>query len=115
FTGTDTFTYKASDSAAQSAATTVTINVTNPNAPTANADTFSATEDTTLNKTAANGVLANDTGTSPTATDITQPTKGTLTLASDGSFTYVPNADANGTDTFTYKAVSGANESAPAT
>jgi len=116
FTGTDTFTYKASDGTNQSAATTVTMTVTATNTtPTAVADTFSATEDTILTKTAATGVLSNDTGSNLTAVKVTDPTKGTLNLASDGSFTYVPTANLTGTDTFTYKAVSGSTESAPVT
>jgi VCBS repeat-containing protein len=117
FTGTDTFTYKASDGTKQSAATTVTISV-GSGPPTAVADSFSATEDTTLTITAANGVLKNDvdpTNHTLTATVVTQPTKGTVTLAADGSFTYTPNANANGTDTFTYKANNGTNDSNIAT
>ena len=35
------------------------------------------------------------------------PTNGTVTLASDGSFTYTPNANFNGTDSFTYTASDG--------
>jgi VCBS repeat-containing protein len=117
FTGTDTFTYKASDGTKQSAATTVTITV-GSGSPTAVADTFAATEDTALAITAANGVLHNDvdpTNHALTATIVTQPTKGTITLAADGSFTYTPNANANGTDTFTYKANNGTSDSNIAT
>ncbi|HEY2411242.1 MAG TPA: tandem-95 repeat protein [Pirellulaceae bacterium] len=117
FTGTDTFTYKSSDGTKQSAATTVTISV-GSGPPTAVADAFSATEDTALAITAANGVLHNDvdpTNHALTATIVTQPTKGTITLAADGSFTYTPNANANGTDTFTYKANNGTSDSNIAT
>ncbi|WP_026012120.1 Ig-like domain-containing protein, partial [Singulisphaera acidiphila] len=35
------------------------------------------------------------------------PTHGTLTLNSNGSFTYVPTAGFIGTDTFTYQAFDG--------
>ena len=76
---------------------------------TARADTFAATEDTILTVTSANNVLKNDTGSNLTAVKVTDPTKGSLNLASDGTFTYVPQANANGTDTFTYKAVSGSS------
>ncbi|WP_168219024.1 tandem-95 repeat protein [Limnoglobus roseus] len=70
------------------------------------ADAYSATEDTTLVVGVATGVRANDTvtaGISVAAEVLTQPTRGTLTLAADGSFTYRPNPDAFGTDTFTYR------------
>lgn len=37
-----------------------------------------------------------------TITDYTQPTNGSVVLNSDGTFTYTPDADFNGTDMFTY-------------
>lgn len=63
------------------------------------------------------GVLANDTdadGDTFTAQLLSQPTKGTLVLNADGSFAYTPNANTNGADSFTYRAVNILN-SAPAT
>jgi large repetitive protein len=94
-------------------------NPSNNTPPTAVNDTFTATEDAVLNVTAANGVLKNDTdpnaGTTLTAAVVTQPTKGTLTLNANGSFTYTPNANANGVDSFTYRASDGIAHSAPAT
>jgi len=64
------------------------------------------------------GVLSNDTAPNNevlTAEVVTAPTKGTLFLSADGSFSYTPNAGMNGTDTFTYKAKTAATESTPAT
>src|SRR5262249_45441601 len=61
FTGTDTFTYKASDGNSESAAATVTLNVGINTAPTGVADSYTATEDQTLTVNATNGVLKNDT------------------------------------------------------
>lgn len=113
FNGATTFTYQASDGTNQGAITTVTINVGDV-APTAVADTFSATEDTILTIDAANGVLKNDTDPNSntlTAAIVTQPTKGSITLAANGSFSYTPNANANGADTFTYKANDGTSDS----
>ena len=113
FNGAATFTYLASDGTNQGPITTVTINVGNV-APTAVADTFSGTEDTILTIDAANGVLKNDTDPNSntlTASIVTQPTKGSITLASNGSFSYTPNANANGADTFTYKANDGTSDS----
>src|SRR5262245_64550477 len=50
-----------------------------------------------------------------TAVLSTVPTHGVRTLKADGSFTYQPNTNFNGTDTFTYKASDGTTSSSPAT
>ena len=118
FSGTDTFTYKANDGNSSSAAATVSINVGANGSPTAVADSYSTAEDTPLVVTAANSVLKNDTdpeNNSLTAIVGTSPTKGTLTLAADGTFTYTPSANASGADTFTYKVNDGTNDSPFAT
>ena len=55
-------------------------------------------------------MLANDTdvdGEPLTAVLVTGPPHGTLTLNADGSFTYTPDANYNGTDSFTYAANDG--------
>jgi VCBS repeat-containing protein len=74
------------------------------------ADVYAATEDTPFTADAAHGVRANDTdpndataALSVDTTPVSAPTKGLLVLAADGSFTYTPFQDANGTDTFTYR------------
>ena len=46
---------------------------------------------------------------------VESPADGTLTLNEDGSFTYIPDADLNGPDSFTYKANDGALDSNVAT
>jgi hypothetical protein len=77
--------------------------------PVANDDAYIADKDTTLNVLAP-GVLANDSdpeGDMLRAIKVTDPSHGTLTLNSDGSFTYTPEADFCGPDTFTYKANDG--------
>jgi VCBS repeat-containing protein len=121
FSGTDTFTYQASDGSLTSNVATVTITVTAvADAPVAGNDSYSTPAATVLN-VPANGVLANDSdpdGTTPTAVAIAAgPTTagGTVTLNADGSFTYTPPAGFVGTDTFTYQATDGALSSAPAT
>jgi VCBS repeat-containing protein len=66
----------------------------------------------------APGLLANDTdidSATLTALLVTGPAHGTLQLNANGSFTYTPNADYNGPDSFTYKASDGALASAPVT
>src|SRR6266576_7341784 len=62
----------------------------------------------------APGVLANDTdvdGNPLTAIVVTQPAHGTVTLNADGSFTYTPALNSNGSDSFTYKANDGTLDS----
>lgn len=79
------------------------------NPPVANPDSFSVNEDTTLT-VAAPGVLANDTdaeGNPLTAVLVSTTTNGTLLLNANGSFTYTPNANFNGSDSFTYRANDG--------
>jgi VCBS repeat-containing protein len=93
---------------------TVTINVA---AIEANDDFYSTLEGQTLTISAATGVLANDvsaTGSALTAIISTQPTNGSLTLNSDGSFSYTPNAGFIGSDSFTYVATDGTYTSGPA-
>src|SRR5262249_4747831 len=106
FNGTDSFTYKANDGALDSAAATVRITVHAVNdAPTAGADSFAVSEDQTL-AVGAPGVLANDSdieGDPLTAVLVSGPSHGTLTLAADGSFTYVPAANYFGPDSFVYQ------------
>ena len=115
FSGTDSFTYKASDGSLTSGTTTVTITVVAVNnVPVGADDAYSLEEDAILTVDADSGVLANDTDEDDddlTATVVSSPSNGTLTLNSDGSFTYVPDADFNGTDTFTYAADDGTDES----
>ncbi|MDA0658164.1 MAG: Ig-like domain-containing protein [Planctomycetota bacterium] len=117
--GTDSFTYRVSDGTLTSNVVTVTLNVTSVNDPPVGvADSYTVNEDVTLTVNAATGVLKNDTdadGTTLTASVVTQPQHGSLTLNSDGSFTYQPTANYNGTDTFTYRAGDGTSFSAATT
>ena len=70
------------------------------------ADSFEAQAGKVLNVPAA-GVLANDDDPDDdtlTAVLAGEPTRGTVTLAADGSFSYRANKKAKGTDSFTYLA-----------
>jgi len=62
--------------------------------------------------TAHNGTLtATDAEGNPLAyAKVTDPTHGTLTVNSNGSFTYTPTANYFGTDTFTYSVSDGTND-----
>lgn len=113
WSGTDTFTYRCYDGALYSNYATVTITVANVNdSPVAYNDSYDATEDVTLT-VAAPGVLGNDTDADSASLEATRagadadPQHGTLDLAPDGSFTYVPDPDFHGTDTFSYLASDG--------
>ena len=117
----DIFTYTISDGSLTDTAT-VTITVTPVNdPPVALDDAYSTNEDTLLSVVPAAGLLANDTDTEEDALTVVlvaPPTNGNLTLNSDGSFTYMPNADFFGSDSFTYRSqdtIDTSSQSDPAT
>ena len=116
--GEDTFTYTISDGNGATASASVTVVIESVNdAPAAVADTYATNEDTPLT-VPANGVLGNDTdvdSSTLTAIEVTTPANGSLTLNGDGSFTYTPNADYSGSDSFTYRVSDGSAESSAAT
>ena len=117
-TTTDSFTYTIQDNnGLVSSTATVNIAVTPVNdAPVAVNDEFTIDEDGSLTLSAP-GVLGNDTdaeGNSLTASLVTGPLHGSLSLAADGSLTYTPDPDFNGTDGFSYLVNDGAEDSAVA-
>jgi hypothetical protein len=109
YNGTDTFTYKASDGALESEVATVTITINPVNdAPVAVDDEYTVAEDNVLT-VAAPGVLENDydvDGDVLSAALRSNVSHGVLVLLSDGSFTYTPDPDFFGTDSFTYTLLS---------
>jgi VCBS repeat-containing protein len=111
-TSVDSFTYSISDGIATSGIATVQLNITQVNdAPVANDDAYLMTEDTPLTIGAAAGLQNNDhdaEGSPMVASVVAPPSRGTLTLNADGSFTYTPAADDNGVVTFTYRVSDGA-------
>jgi VCBS repeat-containing protein len=120
FNGSYTIAVYASDnSKAAAAVSTFTLTVAPVNdAPVAVADTYAVTEDTPFSATLLNGVLKNDTdadGDKLSATLVTGPGHGAVTLNADGTFTYTPAANYNGVDSFTYKVNDGTTDSAPVT
>ncbi|MBB1290143.1 tandem-95 repeat protein [Pseudoalteromonas sp. SR43-6] len=121
--GQDSFQYRVVDAQGAQAIANVTIVSSNTNvAPVTKNDSYSLSEDETLVVTAANGVLSNDTDPnndsfSVDETFMVAPTHGQLLLATDGSFSYVPDANFNGVDQFQYQAIDslGATSSATVT
>jgi hypothetical protein len=74
--------------------------------PNAVNDTYATLEEVPLT-VLVNGVLANDTDSDAdplTAVLVSQPANGSVTLNANGTFTYTPNANFFGTDSFTYRA-----------
>ncbi|HEX2254764.1 MAG TPA: IPTL-CTERM sorting domain-containing protein [Thermoanaerobaculia bacterium] len=114
-TVSDSFTYKANDGTTDSNTVTVTITVTAVNdAPVAVADAYGVNEGGTISE-AAPGVLANDTdaeGSPLTAVLVTGPTHASsFALNADGSFTYIHDAGPATSDSFTYRANDGTDDS----
>ncbi len=101
-----------------SAVATVTIAIAAmADPPVAVNDAYSTSEDTGLVLFAA-GVLGNDSdvdGNPLTAVLVSGPAHGTLTLSADGGFSYIPEANYSGPDSFTYRANDGAANSNVAT
>ena len=115
FNGTDTFTYVVSDGELTDIGTvTVTVNAVNNDPPVAVNDTDATNEDEAV----VISVLGNDTdadaettlsvtrvGTADGLNTVTEtnPTNGTADITDNGTtVTYTPDADFNGTGTFTY-------------
>ncbi len=115
YNGPDSFTYKANDGALDSNIATVSITVTAVNDAPAAANGML----TTLEDTVASGTLvATDVdGDALTYAIVANGTKGiaSITNVATGAFTYTPNPNANGTDSFTFKAHDAAVDSNTAT
>lgn len=91
----------------------ITVNAVN-DPPVARNDSLVTEEDTA----GTGNVLANDTdidNVNFTATEAEGPDHGTLSLNSNGLYTYTPDADYNGPDSFTYVANDGTLDSSSAT
>jgi hypothetical protein len=117
FEGIDEFSYTLNDGVATSEPATVRIFVSINNPPVVVNDEFTALKGTPLTIPAP-GVLSNDTdleGNDLTAQLVNEPSNGTLSLETDGSFTYTPDAGFSGVDIFTYTASDGEFGSVEAT
>ena len=122
--GTTSFQYESVDAQdlqdATPATATITVNPVN-DAPVANGDSYTITEDTTLTAVlGVNDLLNNDSdidldSLTVNTTPVTNVVNGSLTLYSDGTFTYTPNTNFTGTDSFTYEVSDGNGDTAQAT
>ena len=117
FFGIDSFTYVANAGGAASNVATVQVDVRAVNRPpVAVDDEYSTPEDSVLNTVV--GVLANDfdpDGDALNSRFVTLPSNGTLQLNGNGNFTYTPEEDFFGTDSFVYLANDGLLDSNEAT
>ncbi len=98
--GTYPVTVTVSNGTPPDASTTFNIIVSAPVLQAAN-DTYTTSMNQTLTVSAP-GVLSNDSGLNKYVSAYTQPNSGTVTLNSDGSFTYVPDTGFTGTVNFQY-------------
>ena len=117
FFGEDSFTYVGQNTGDETNVAKVTINVLPvQDAPEGVSDTYNVNEDQVLTTSVIQGVLSNDIdvdGDELTATVESEPSNGTLVLNTDGTFTYTPNADFSGSDSFTYRVADGIVSSPP--
>jgi VCBS repeat-containing protein len=111
--GTDTFTFKANDGSSDSNDAVITVTISGGNAPpVANGATLTTPED----KSVSGRLTATDPeGSRLTFALVTNGTMGTASIATNGRFTYVPQANVHGTDSFTFLANDGISNSNVAT
>ncbi|MEJ7590001.1 MAG: Ig-like domain-containing protein [Planctomycetaceae bacterium] len=125
FNGDDQFTYRISDGVSE-AFGAVTLRTGRPatTAPQFNvrADRYAIDALKTLNVTVQNGLTSNDefvrTGAAATVQLVSGPSHGTLSLSSNGAFTYTPTAGAtpfSGQDSFIYRLTDSAGHTGTST
>ena len=112
YNGTDSFTFVTNDGTVNSAPATVTITITPTNdPPTADDQSVGTPEDTAVSITLTGNDIDGD---ALTFTVTTNPANGTLTGTAP-NLTYTPDANYNGTDSFSFVTNDGTVNSTPAT
>ncbi len=115
FNGTDSFTFRVSDGAANSNVATVAVTITPVNdAPTADDDAGATAEGGSVTVNVLDGD-ADVEGDALSVTNLSVPANGTATLNADGTVTYTHDGGETISDSFTYTANDGTDDSAPAT
>jgi len=111
----DTIKYQITDADGDISEATVTVHVTSvDDFPTANDDVVNVNEDSTLkSNVTGNDVLSGDGGN--VWAKVTNPAHGTVIMNSDGTYSYIPEANYNGTDSFTYSITDADGDSDTAT
>ncbi|MGB4866697.1 MAG: Ig-like domain-containing protein, partial [Hyphomicrobium sp.] len=130
YNGPDSFTYTVSDGNGGSVTHTVTINVAGFNdPPVAVDDTAEGAEDSIITGDVTPGTPGQDSDPEGNTllvvdadgnalnglTPVSGPSNGTVVLNANGTFTYTPNANYHGTDSFTYRISDGMGGFAEAT
>ncbi|MFT4924839.1 MAG: putative delta-60 repeat protein [Phenylobacterium sp.] len=123
FNGQDNIDYTISDGAGQNATASVTVTINeNLNAPVAVDDSYSGVEDTKLNTEISGlaSLIANDSDAdgdvlSVNITPVSAPIKGSILLQPNGHFSYTPNGNEVGSDSFVYQLQDGNGGTATAT
>ena len=101
YNGSDSFTFKANDGQTDSPAATVSLTITPVNdAPVAADGSVSGNEDASITGQAPGSDIDS---ANLTYAKVSGPQHGVLTFNTDGSFSYLANADYSGPDSFTYK------------
>ncbi|MEL1232140.1 MAG: Ig-like domain-containing protein, partial [Candidatus Neomarinimicrobiota bacterium] len=113
FNGTDSFTYKVNDGTVDSNTAQVTIGINAVNdTPTTNDVSVEMDENLSMNPIVGITLEGNDVdGDNLTYSIVSNPSNGSLSAISSNTVTYSAGQDWNGTDTFTYKANDGTEDS----
>ena len=101
FVGDDSFQYTVQNSAGNTNGARVVISVASPGSITTASDSFTAEFESQI----SGNVLQNDShsgGLTITVVDNTEPSSGVLEIVTSGFFTYTPNNEFSGTDSFQY-------------
>ncbi|PZE61621.1 hypothetical protein DEJ24_05025 [Curtobacterium sp. MCPF17_001] len=110
FSGTDRFTYTATDGSGRTSTGSVTVTVR----PEAQDDRLTTTAGSPLVVTSGT-LTGNDAGTGLTVTAVTGGTRTAVVLGADGSITITPADGTSGTDSFTYTVTDAAGNTSSAT